>query len=87
MLGLAATDRVWTALRRPPLFTFSGDQPCSTAIGRMQLGGRLVGDEGGERVAERSRARSVEGRVHGLTCPSCVVLPEGPGGRSAELSR
>src|SRR4051794_36758956 len=34
MLGLAETESVWTALRRPPLLTFSGDQPCSTAIGR-----------------------------------------------------
>src|SRR4051812_45057342 len=34
MLGLAETERVWTAFLRPPLFTFSGDQPCSTAIGR-----------------------------------------------------
>src|SRR5918997_2156945 len=34
MLGLAETDRDWTALRSPPLFTFSGDQPCSTATGR-----------------------------------------------------
>jgi hypothetical protein len=33
-VGLAETDRVWTALRSPPLLTFSGDQPCSTAIGR-----------------------------------------------------
>ncbi len=47
-----------------------------------QLGRRLVGDEGGERVAERSRARSVEGRVHGVTCPSSWFA-EGPGGRSA----
>ena len=34
MFGLAETDRDWTALRSPPLLTFSGDQPCSTAIGR-----------------------------------------------------
>src|SRR5689334_6842477 len=34
MEGLAETERVWTAFLRPPLFTFSGDQPCSTAIGR-----------------------------------------------------
>src|SRR3990170_6093406 len=34
MFGLAETDSACTALRRPPLLTFSGDQPCSTAIGR-----------------------------------------------------
>src|SRR6186713_972740 len=34
IVGLAETDRDWTALRRPPLLTFSGDQPCSTATGR-----------------------------------------------------
>ena len=34
MHGLAETDSVWTAFLRPPLLTFSGDQPCSTAIGR-----------------------------------------------------
>ena len=34
MFGLAETDSDWTALRRPPLLTFSGDQPCSTATGR-----------------------------------------------------
>ena len=34
MFGLAETDKDWTALRRPPLLTFSGDQPCSTATGR-----------------------------------------------------
>src|SRR5689334_9033417 len=34
MFGLAETDRDCTALRRPPLLTFSGDQPCSTATGR-----------------------------------------------------
>src|SRR3954453_8916011 len=34
MHGLAETERVWPAFLRPPLLTFSGDQPCSTAIGR-----------------------------------------------------
>ena len=34
MFGLAETDSDWTALRSPPLLTFSGDQPCSTATGR-----------------------------------------------------
>src|ERR687891_1826379 len=34
IVGLAETDSDWTALRRPPLWTFSGDQPCSTATGR-----------------------------------------------------
>src|SRR3954449_3779571 len=34
MFGLAETERDWTALRRPPLLTFSGDQPSSTATGR-----------------------------------------------------
>src|SRR6476659_8798605 len=34
MFGLADTDSDWTALRSPPLLTFSGDQPCSTATGR-----------------------------------------------------
>src|SRR4051812_48339896 len=34
MLGLAETESVWTAFLSPPLLTFSGDQPCSTAIGR-----------------------------------------------------
>src|SRR5215216_1893252 len=34
MFGLADTDSDCTALRRPPLLTFSGDQPCSTATGR-----------------------------------------------------
>ena len=30
----AETDNDWTALRKPTLLTFSGDQPCSTATGR-----------------------------------------------------
>src|SRR3982751_5370161 len=34
MFGLAETESDWTALRSPPLLTFSGDQPCSTATGR-----------------------------------------------------
>src|SRR5215218_1976362 len=34
MFGLADTDSDWTALRSPPLLTFSGDHPCSTATGR-----------------------------------------------------
>src|SRR3712207_2244180 len=34
MFGLAETESDCTALRSPPLFTFSGAQPCSTAIGR-----------------------------------------------------
>src|SRR6185503_13396261 len=34
MFGLAETESDCTALRRPPLLTFSGDQPCSTATGR-----------------------------------------------------
>src|ERR671912_597281 len=34
MFGLAETESDCTALRSPPLLTFSGDQPCSTATGR-----------------------------------------------------
>ena len=33
--GLADTDNDCTALRRPPLWTFSADQPSSPAIGRI----------------------------------------------------
>src|SRR5688500_1811533 len=36
MLGLADTDSVRTAFLRPPLLTFSGDQPWSTASGRSR---------------------------------------------------
>src|SRR5688572_20461432 len=34
MLGLAATESDWTALRRPPLAHFSGCQPISMTTGR-----------------------------------------------------
>ena len=66
MLGLAETDSVWTALRRPPLFTFSGDQPCSTAIGRSisaVASSQTKAVKGSRRPARRER------RVHLIASP------------------
>ena len=83
MFGLAETDSVWTALRSPPLLTFSGDQPCSTAIGRSSSAVASSQTKAVNGIAERRRARGVEGRVHCRLPPSWWSCRKRPAGRSA----
>ena len=62
MFGLAETDSDWTALRSPPLLTFSGDQPCSTATGRSMS---AVASSHTKAVkGSRNPARALERSVH-----------------------
>ena len=70
MFGLAETDSDCTALRSPPLLTFSGDQPCSTATGRSMSA--VASSQTKAWNGSRSPARAWNGAF--ITLPPDLVL-------------
>src|SRR4051794_23120859 len=83
MFGLADTDSDCTALRRPPLLTFSGDQPCSTATGRSMSA--VASSQTKAVNGSRKPARAWNGAFILIALRAGFRQPLGPGGRGGAV--